>query len=51
MLKKGTAKVQLGFYFVRRAKIRYDWDFTVFKMLNEVRLGSYIVEKAKTKYG
>ena len=39
MLKQGTAKVQLGFYIVRKAKIRYDWDFNVFKMLKRGKDG------------
>ena len=28
-----TAKVRLGYYIVKKTKLRYDWDFNVYRML------------------
>ena len=28
-----TAKVRLGYYIVKKAKLRYGWDFNVYRML------------------
>ena len=44
------AKVQLGSSVIQKAKIRYGWDFNLFKMLKKVCLGSNIVKNAKTRY-
>ena len=49
MLKWSTTKVRLGFYIVQKAKIRYSWGFTLFKMLKQGTVG--IVENAKVRYG
>ena len=32
MLEQGTAKVRLESSIIQKAKIRYGWDFTAFKM-------------------
>ena len=49
-LNIGLGKVRLGSYIVKKAKIRYDWDFNLFKILKKVWLRFYIVENAKIRY-
>ena len=45
----------LQFYSIRNAKIRYDQELILFKMLKKgtgkVRLGSYFAQNAKNKVG
>ena len=39
MIKLGMARVRLGSSVVQKAKIRYGWDFNIFKMLKYGRAG------------
>ena len=51
MVKQGSTNMWLWFFIVQKEKIRYNWDFNLFKMLKKIQLGSYIVENAKIRYG
>ena len=51
MLILGTAKVRLSFSIIQKAKIRYCWDFNLFKMPENILLGSNIAENAKIRHG